>query len=364
GKGDGGLAAGSQTIWMCFLSYALNIDYFTMKHAFAYEGVPATIPGKIQAEKFDLGGQGVGYLDWTPGNSPKGAFRPDEDVDIDPLGNGYNISFIRAGEFLRYTVDVTTDVGAFAFNFRVGSSLNTGTLRVVSGGTGCDDYTTDLSGLVSVPNTGGDNVYIDLEVSGKGDGGLAAGSQTIWLCFISNALNIDYFTMNHAFAYEGVPATIPGKIQAEKFDMGGEGVGYSDTTAENKPNGVFRPDEAVDIDPLGAGYNIGWIRAGEFLRYTVDVTTDVGAFAFKFRVGSGTSTGSFQVVSGGTGCDDYTTDLSGLVLVPNTGAYNTYQDVEVSGQGDGGLDAGSNTIWLCMLSFAFNIDYFTMSNDR
>lgn len=34
-------------------------------------------------------------------------------------------------------------------------------------------------------------------------------------------------------AYEGVPATIPGLIEAEKFDWGGEGVGYSDSTALN-----------------------------------------------------------------------------------------------------------------------------------
>ncbi|CAM9469994.1 unnamed protein product, partial [Laminaria digitata] len=71
----------------------------------------------------------------------------------------------------------------------------------------------------------------------------------------------------------------------------------------------------------GTGYNIGWIRAGEFLRYSVAVTTDGTRHE--------TITGSFRVVSGGTGCDDYTTDLSGLVSVPNTGAYNTYQDVEV-----------------------------------
>ncbi|CAM9852218.1 unnamed protein product, partial [Laminaria digitata] len=76
-----------------------------------YGGSAATIPAttRIQAENFDLGGQGVAYFDTTPGNSPNGAFRPDDDVDIDPLGNGYNIGHIRAGEFLRYTVDVTTD---------------------------------------------------------------------------------------------------------------------------------------------------------------------------------------------------------------------------------------------------------------
>lgn len=55
---------------------------------------------------------------------------------------------------------------------------------------------------------------------------------------LSFALNIDYFTMEQAAPYGGVPASIPGTIQAEEFDFGGEGVGYSDTTAENKPNGV------------------------------------------------------------------------------------------------------------------------------
>lgn len=36
---------------------------------------------------------------------------------------------------------------------------------------------------------------------------------------------------------------------------------------------VFRPNDNVDIDSFGTGYNIGNMRAGEFLRYTVDVTT-------------------------------------------------------------------------------------------
>ena len=35
-------------------------------------------------------------------------------------------------------------------------------------------------------------------------------------------------------AYKGVAATVPGVIEAEEFDEGGEGVGYSDTTSGNK----------------------------------------------------------------------------------------------------------------------------------
>lgn len=34
--------------------------------------------------------------------------------------------------------------------------------------------------------------------------------------------------------------------------------------------------------------------------------------------------GSFRVVTGGTGCLDYTNDLSGLVTVPSTGDWDTF----------------------------------------
>lgn len=44
----------------------------------------------------------------------------------------------------------------FDFAFQVASPPGvSGSLRVVSGGTGCDDYDTDLSGLVTVESTGG-----------------------------------------------------------------------------------------------------------------------------------------------------------------------------------------------------------------
>ncbi|CAM9882538.1 unnamed protein product, partial [Laminaria digitata] len=74
--------------------------------------------------------------------------------------------------------------------------------------------------------------------------------------------------------YGGTPATIPGVIQAAEFDLGGEGVAYSDSTAGNI-QGAFRPDEDVDINyrtAPGAGYNVAFFTAGEWMRYTVDVT--------------------------------------------------------------------------------------------
>ena len=34
--------------------------------------------------------------------------------------------------------------------------------------------------------------------------------------------------------YGGIPASVPGKIEAEEFDTGGEGLAYSDSNTENK----------------------------------------------------------------------------------------------------------------------------------
>ncbi|CAN0499398.1 unnamed protein product, partial [Scytosiphon promiscuus] len=35
----------------------------------AYGGVPAVVPGVIEAEEFDTGGEGIGYSDTDPGNN-------------------------------------------------------------------------------------------------------------------------------------------------------------------------------------------------------------------------------------------------------------------------------------------------------
>lgn len=49
-------------------------------------------------------------------------------------------------------------VAAFDFTFVVaGPNRDSGSFRIVTGGTGCEDYTTDLSGLVSAPSDGGSN---------------------------------------------------------------------------------------------------------------------------------------------------------------------------------------------------------------
>jgi len=82
------------------------------------------------------------------------------------------------------------------------------------------------------------------------------------------------------------PHPVPGKIEAEDYDTGGEGVAYHDTTLGNE-GGEYRGDD-VDIEiatDMGGGYNVGWIEEGEWLTYTVDVAP-TGLYDIQVRVAS------------------------------------------------------------------------------
>ncbi|HOV67218.1 MAG TPA: carbohydrate-binding protein [Methanoregulaceae archaeon] len=73
------------------------------------------------------------------------------------------------------------------------------------------------------------------------------------------------------------PHSLPGLIQAEDYDTGG----FQDTTSANE-GGVYRFD-AVDIELIGSEFNVGWIRPGEFLNYSVD-TPISGTFDLALRL--------------------------------------------------------------------------------
>ena len=75
-------------------------------------------------------------------------------------------------------------------------------------------------------------------------------------------------------AFNDTLMTIPGIIEAEHFDYGGEGLAYHDATEVNAP-GDFRPNEGVDIYSRGGdGYHIGNAIAGEWYEYSIDVKVE------------------------------------------------------------------------------------------
>ncbi len=145
----------------------------------------------------------------------------------------------------------------------------------------------------------------------------------------------------------GVAWAIPGTIQAENYDLGGETVAYHDNETANQ-GGQYRTTEGVDIEATtdtGGGFNVGWTAANEWLEYTVNVAT-AGNYTLTERVASGSATGSFRVEFNGV-------DKTGAVAVPNTGGWQTWQTLSQTVS----LSAGTQVMRIYFLGNDTNLNY-------
>lgn len=149
--------------------------------------------------------------------------------------------------------------------------------------------------------------------------------------------------------YGGTAWAIPGKIEAENYDDGGEGVAYHDAEALNQ-GGQQRSNQGVDIETCGEGtYNVGWTGAGEWLKYTVNVTT-AGAYTLQVRVASPNAGKSLHVEIDGS--------TIATVAVPNTTGWQTWQTVSVN---TSSIPAGLHSLRLYMDTDGFNLNHFTFA---
>ncbi|MFN6945731.1 MAG: carbohydrate-binding protein, partial [Cytophagaceae bacterium] len=147
--------------------------------------------------------------------------------------------------------------------------------------------------------------------------------------------------------YGGAPWPIPGKVEAEDYDEGANGVSYFDRSSGNSGR-AYRNDD-VDIQTtsdVGGGYNVGWIETGEWLEYTVEVSKD-GKYDFNFRVSSPNNSRSFRVLMNEK-------VLINSVSVPNTGGWQTWTTVSVK---DVALQAGVQVMRIEMLGTGFNLNF-------
>jgi hypothetical protein len=129
-------------------------------------------------------------------------------------------------------------------------------------------------------------------------------------------------------AYYGAPAAIPGIIEAEDYDYGGEGAAYHDTTVANE-GGSYRPSDRVDIQNCDeGGFNVGWTQPGEWMNYTVEIAP-AGDYRITSRVAKGSGgTGRFHIEIDGV-------DVTGPISVSHTGGWqnwtNKISDVTLEG---------------------------------
>ncbi|MDA3853321.1 MAG: Ig-like domain-containing protein, partial [Bacteroidales bacterium] len=105
--------------------------------------------------------------------------------------------------------------------------------------------------------------------------------------------NIIPCTVGRQQAYSGTPTPIPGTLEPGHYDKyeggNGQGITYNDVSQNNE--GDFRTDEYVDAQVVnGEGAIVGWISAGEWMSYTVNVETP-GLYKLSFRYASGNNSG-------------------------------------------------------------------------
>jgi len=341
------LPAGTQTLTVNQDNPGWNIHYMAFASTEGpYGGTTAAIPGTVQAENYDLGGQGVAY-NVTSVNGTANSYRSDG-VDLEvttDTGGGYDLGWTAASQWFKYTVNVAT-AGTYTATFRLASLDGVSDALHIANSSG-----TNLTGSVSAPDTGGWQTWTNVTATLT----LPAGVQTLTIYQDNPGWNINYVSFTAASGegpYDGTPAAVPGTVQAENYDTGGQGVGY-DVSSVNGSANSYRSD-GVDIEATtdtGGGYDIGWTAAGQWFRYTVNVST-AGSYTVGFRVAApGAVTDGFHL-SNSSG-----TNLSGNINVPATGGYQDWTTVTATVT----LPAGIQTLTLNQDAAGWNINWFSFS---
>jgi hypothetical protein len=130
--------------------------------------------------------------------------------------------------------------------------------------------------------------------------------------------------VNSSTPYTGTPSTVPGTLEAENVDNGGEGFAYHDSNTGNNGNAYRSTD--VDIRAKSSasnGYVVFNAVAGEWLKYSINVPA-TGLYNVGVSTASYLEGGIFHIEVDGV-------DVTGPLRAPTTGSWNTFQTVSKSG---------------------------------
>lgn len=167
-----------------------------------YGGTPHAVPGKIEFENYDVGGQEMAYFDSSPGTEvdPAPDYRTDEDVDLEvceDTGGGYNLGWTDAGEWTEYTVNVK---GAGTYDVSIRAACN-GDDRTVS----LEANGKVIASNIAIPNTAGWQEWETVTIQ---DVELEAGEQVIRLIIG----DVDYVNLNY-MEFVADDIVVPEKIK-------------------------------------------------------------------------------------------------------------------------------------------------------
>lgn len=170
-----------------------------------------------------------------------------------------------------------------------------------------------------------------------------------------NPTNSVLVTVGDQEPYSGTPSEIPGTIEAGHYDTyeGGKGqnIAYLDLSPANV--GDYRMNESVDVVFFATeGPTVGWIDAGEWLEYTVNVAQS-GLYSFAFRYASGNANGGgpFRLELDGQ-------SISGNITVPSSSSWTTWATKTVT---DIPLTVGQHILKVIFSSGEFNLGRMTFA---
>ena len=103
---------------------------------------------------------------------------------------------------------------------------------------------------------------------------------------------------------------IPGLLEGEHYDLGGNGNAYKDSDNENEGDAKFRTDEGVDIVKGGTGMAVGYTTSSEWLEYTINVEK-TGAYDLTANASNGGGEIKFDVYVDDAKVASFTGDKTG-----------------------------------------------------
>ena len=295
----------------------------------------------LEAEDFNDGGEHYGYHDKDAEN--KGintTYRPDEGVDIYDIDDITYVGKIIKGEWMRYTITVEK-TGLYDIDCIVSTNQGSSRFHLSINGT-------DMTGTLTAAGT----VSNWRTVTAKNIL-LRAGEQYLDFRAEDGDFNVDKFLFRIAEPYKGTPYkdhVIPGTVEAEDYDVGGQGISYfenpwGDDPADVNSGGAYRPNEGVDIQNTNGRIHLSHTSSGEWVKYTLNVTED-GIYDVSIPVSTGAGSASISLTF--DDFDDYPP------VTANSGGWNTFSNIVVP---DVSLTAGKHVMTLNIYG-GINIDKF------
>ena len=153
-----------------------------------------------------------------------------------------------------------------------------------------------------------------------------------------------------------VAFTLPGKIEMEDYDLGGQGIAYYDKDVENQ--GESYRNEGVDIVTVDSiseskGYAIGYTQEGEWTEYSI-VTKKSAPYFYKAQVASGLDFSSFILMVDGK-------QVADTVKIPQTDNWNTYTIVDGK---TSTIESGEHILRVRISGAYANIDWIAFAETK